>query len=175
MKTKEGVIREDVIVLKNILDMMVVSIPHSAKIDLLEEYKEDMANRNHITNKAYIAANISKGKKVNVSKKKKDNEDKKKYNEQKIKDTEVIRFKVLLKLFDCKYGKVMTNATLAEVGYVLGISREAIRQIENRVLAKFKNPNLLKELDKIKGISDIYEHKELAMEFKKKKEKAKAV
>ena len=39
-----------------------------------------------------------------------------------------------------------TELTLAEIGQVLGITRERVRQIEFSALRKLKNPNILRKL-----------------------------
>lgn len=67
-----------------------------------------------------------------------------------------LRYRIALKLLDSVYGKNIDSLTLNECGYILGITRERVRQIEEVAVIKLRNPNIggrrLKEL-----INIIYE------------------
>lgn len=141
------------IVFKSILDELVVAIPAAKRRTIYKKHCRTVEKRN--VEKARMIK--SKGG------------SKKEYSEKTMKEKDYIKFHVLFKLLETEYSAFVEDCTLAEVGYILGITRERVRQVEAQGIMKIKNPNLLKRLNEKNAIETVMEYKEIAIQRRNKK------
>lgn len=83
-----------------------------------------------------------------------------------IKKPQLIRFEVILKLLDTKYGVLMQDCTLEEIGYVIGTTRERVRQVLEMSFIKIKNPTILTKLNKNDSLESVMDYISLNRKIK---------
>lgn len=137
-------------VFKFILDELVSKTPVWKKIKLYEQHCKKVEKRN-----------AAKQKMIKVKGK-----SKKEYSEKPMKQNIFIRFYILLKLLKTDYAAFIDDCTLNEVGYIIGITRERVRQIEYQAIMKIKSPKLLQMLNNRNSIETVMEYKEIAIQRK---------
>lgn len=146
-----------IIIFKNILDGFVESIGDEVKDEIYLNHCETIEKRNKEKSRMVKTKSGSK----------------REYNDKPMRKNDYIVFHVLSLLMKTKYASLLDECTLGEIGHVLGVTRERVRQIELQGIMKIKNPNLLKKLNERNSIETIIEYKEIAVARKNRKNKAK--
>lgn len=146
-------VSDQAIVFKFILEELVSKIPAWKKKKLYEKHCKRVEKRNTEKTRMIKTKNGSK----------------REYAEKPMKEKDYIRFHVLLKLLETEYTAFVDDCSLNEVGYIIGITRERVRQVEAAGILKIKSPNLLKRLNKNNAIETIMEYKEIAVTRKNNK------
>lgn len=75
-----------------------------------------------------------------------------------IKKPQLIRFEIILKLLETKYGELMQDCTLEEIGFVIGTTRERVRQVLEMSFLKIKNPTILNRLNKNDSLESVMDY-----------------
>jgi len=170
-----------VAIFRDILDELIALTPEHAKQELVMQYEEDYKKRCDFIDK--IIFEKKRIKNINETEEEKSLRNKialattsKKtrrakesgYKENKMMKKEIVRVKIFQLLRQSEYGHLVDECTLSDVAYIFNITRERIRQIENKCILFMKNPAVLKELSKDGKIESILDHLDLALEYKKR-------
>lgn len=147
IKPEYGV-SDQAIVFKFIMEELVSKIPNWKRKKLYDRHCKRVEKRN--TEKARMI--------------KTKNGSRKEYSEKPMKEKDYINFHVLLKLLESEYTSFIDDCTLNEVGYIIGITRERVRQIEYQGIMKIKSPKLLQRLNHKNAIEAVIEYKEIAVQ-----------
>ncbi|RYA23925.1 hypothetical protein CRU96_05820 [Malaciobacter halophilus] len=141
------------IVFKYILEELISKIPNWKKKKIYNQHCKKVQKRNNTKAKLIKTKNKSKIE----------------YAEKPMKEDDYICFHVVLKLLETEYAAFIDTCTLSEIGYILNISRERVRQVEYKGIMKIKSPKLLHGLNKNNAIEAIMEYKEHAIQRKNTK------
>lgn len=159
---------KDIQVFKEMVEDFYNSIPQDKKIEMYEQHLKDTKARNKIREEILKNKDSSKidrsilDNSILLSGKRKKkklamNEAKESfYNLKPLKLTEFIKSKIALMIIDSNWNFLLSGGlTLDEIGNIYSISKERIRQIENRVTAFVRSLNALKVLNKDGKVEDI--------------------
>lgn len=161
---------KDIQVFKEMVDDFYNSIPQNKKIEMYDQHLKDTKTRNDVRkeilknkdsskidqemlNNSVLLANKRKRKKKKLAM----NEAKESlYNLKPLGIVDFIKSKIALMIIDSKCNFLVNgDLTLEEIGLVYNISKERIRQIEDRAVAFARNLNALKTLNKDGKVEDI--------------------
>ena len=142
-------VSQEAIVFKLILEELISKTPKSKKEKLYKQHCNNIERKNK-----------ERAKMLNLGSRKRE------YAEKPLKKDDFIRFYIMIKLLKTNYAAFIDDCTLNEAGYIMGVTRERVRQVEQQAVLKIKNPKMLKKLNKNNNLEAIMEYKELAIQRK---------